>query len=84
MPTESPITIVMYCRSWCPDCARARAWLDARGIEYVEVDVDHDLTARSAAEQLNEGRLHTPTFVLGDGVCVDFRPDVLIELLGLE
>lgn len=75
--------LVMYCRKWCPDCARARRWLDERGIPYVEIDVDDDLDARGHAESLNEGRLHTPTFELGNQTCVDFRPATLEELLRL-
>lgn len=75
--------LVMYCRSWCPDCRRARAWLDERGVPYAEIDVDDDDGARELAASLNEGLLHTPTFVLGEGVCVDFRPDRLAEMLDM-
>jgi mycoredoxin len=81
-PGDSP-ALVMYCRSWCGDCARARAWLDEHGIAYTEVDVDDDDSARSHAAGLNDGRLHTPTFTMGDGVCVDFRPEKLKDLLGM-
>ena len=76
--------LVMYCRSWCPDCRRAREWLDEHGIPYVEVDVDDDYDARAYAADINEGRLHTPTFEIGKDTCVDFRPERLSELLGLE
>jgi glutaredoxin len=76
--------VVMYCRSWCGDCARARTWLASHGIPYVEVDVESDPDARARAAAHNEGRLHTPTFEIGDGVCVDFRPERLCELLGIE
>ncbi len=76
--------LVMYCRSWCPDCARARAWLEAHDVPYVEVDVDEDRHARTHAESLNEGRLHTPTFCFGDGVCVDFRVERLKDLLDMD
>jgi len=75
--------LVVYCRSWCPDCRRAKAWLAEHGIPYVEIDVDEDAAARERAAALNEGRLHTPTFELGDGVCVDFRPERIRELLDL-
>lgn len=84
--TEEPVALsglVMYCRSWCPDCRRARAWLDERGVAYVEVDVDRDPEARDRAAALNEGRLHTPTFVIGGDVCVDFRPERLTELIDM-
>lgn len=76
--------LVMYCRQWCSDCRRAREWLDSHGIAYREIDVSLDENAREHAAGLNEGRLHTPTFVLGDGVCVDFKPDRLSELLGIR
>ena len=76
--------LVMYCRRWCGDCARARRWLDERGIDYVEVDVEDDRDAHARAASLNEGRLHTPTFECGTEICVDFRPDRLCEILGIE
>ena len=81
---DNPVEVVMYCRTWCGDCARARRWLDDHGIAYTEIDVEADPTARERAASHNEGRLHTPTFEIGDGVCVDFHPDRLTELLGLE
>lgn len=76
--------VIMYCRSWCGDCARARRWLESHDIPYVEIDVEKDADARQRAEAHNFGRLHTPTFEIGEGVCVDFRPDTLKELLGLD
>ncbi|NTW28285.1 MAG: glutaredoxin family protein [Coriobacteriia bacterium] len=75
--------VVMYCRTWCGDCSRARRWLEARGIDYIEIDVESDPGAHARAAAHNEGRLHTPTFEIGDGVCVDFHPDKLERLLGL-
>lgn len=76
--------LIVYCRKWCGDCMRAKRWLEERGIAYTEVDVDDDDEARDLAAGLNGGRLHTPTFVCDAGVCVDFRPDRLCELLGVE
>ena len=76
--------VVMYCRPWCGDCARARTWLDRHDIPYTEVDVEADPNARERAASHNDGRLHTPTFEIGSGVCVDFHPDKLCELLGIE
>lgn len=76
--------LTVYCRPWCGDCMRAKQWLAEKGIDYVEVDVESDEEARAYAAALNDGRLHTPTFVCDAGVCVDFRPDRLCELLGIE
>ena len=75
--------LVVYCRSWCPDCRRAKSWLESHNIPYVEIDVDDDPIARERAASLNEGRLHTPTFEHGDEFCIDFHPDRVKELLDL-
>ncbi len=80
---EQAVGVVMYCRTWCGDCMRARAWLEQHGIPYVEIDVDEDDDARTRAASHNSGSLHTPTFEIADDVCVDFRPERLRELLGL-
>lgn len=76
--------LVMYCRQWCPDCRRAREWLDARGVSYIEIDVEADEFGRLRAAALNDGRLHTPTFERLGRSCVDFLPDRLEALLGQE
>lgn len=75
--------LIVYCRSWCPDCHRAKAWLEQHGIPYVEIDVDADDAARQRAAAFNDGRLHTPTFEKGEGHCIDFKPDRIKELLDL-
>jgi len=81
--TEAP-RVIMYCRSWCGDCRRARVWLEANNIPFAEVDVERDREAHERAAGHNAGNLHTPTFEIGDDVCVDFRPDVLKRLLKIE
>ena len=73
--------LIVYCRSWCGDCRRAKAWLQENGIDYVEIDVDDDAAARQRAAGHNDGRLHTPTFELGDEVCIDFRPQRVLDML---
>lgn len=83
MTAQTP-ALTVYCRTWCPDCRRALAWLDDQHIDYIEVDVDSDADARARAAAHNLGDLHTPTFELGEEVCIDFRPERLKELLGLE
>jgi mycoredoxin len=83
MGEETP-QVIMYCRSWCGDCRRARAWLQEHDIPFTERDVEEDPDAHTRAASHNEGRLHTPTFEIGDGVCVDFHPEKIKELLGIE
>lgn len=76
--------VVMYCRSWCGDCRRAREWLRANEVPYIELDVEEDGAAHARAAGYNEGRLHTPTFEIGAEICVDFRPERLRMLLGIK
>lgn len=82
-PGVDPDALLVYCTPWCPDCMRARRWLQAQNIPYVEVDVSVDSAARAHAAALNEGRLHTPTFECRGRVVVDFTDEALVrDLLG--
>lgn len=75
--------LYVYCTPWCPDCMRARRWLDENGIPYVEVDVSVDMDARERAAAFNAGRLHTPTFECRGRAVVDFDDEALVrDLLG--
>lgn len=76
--------VVMYCTPYCADCRDARKWFEQHSIEYMEIDVSKDRVARERAAAHNEGRLHTPTFEIGSEVCVDFRPERLKDLLGVD
>ena len=39
------MNVQLYATSWCPECRRARQFLDKHGIQYTEIDVDADLAA---------------------------------------
>jgi glutaredoxin len=81
-PDADDTRVVMYCRSWCGDCMRAKRWLDANGIDYEEIDIelvpDAADTVRSIA-----GKIITPTFEIGDETCVNFDEPKLRRLLGV-
>ena len=79
---DEPGALYVYCTPWCPDCMRARTWLHANGIPYVEVDVSVDTSARERAAALNEGRLHTPTFECRGQVVVDFDEARVRDIIG--
>ena len=34
------MNVQLYVTSWCPDCRRARQFLDANGVAYTETDID--------------------------------------------
>ena len=57
--------LVMYATSWCADCARARRFLRAHGVEWREVDVDRDAEADARVQRLNRGARLLPVLVIG-------------------
>ncbi len=70
--------IVLYCTRWCKDCRKAKAWLDERGLAYVEVDIDYNLAARARVRKWANGFLITPVIDWGGTIILDF------DLLKLE
>lgn len=74
--------IVMYCSQWCADCRRARAWLQERNLDFVEVDLNAVPGAAAQVRQWANGSLVTPTFDIDGTIVVDFDVEKLEELLG--
>ena len=60
--------LIMYTTGWCGDCRAAKSALEARGIPFVEVDLDADPGAAARVESLNGGRRSVPTLVRGGAV----------------
>lgn len=75
--------VVMYCTAWCPDCKRAREWLDARRIAYRVVDIMATPGAADQVRQWTGGSLVTPTFDIDGQIVVDFDEAALRATLGL-
>ncbi len=59
--------IIMYSTSWCPDCQRARRFLDERQVPYLDVDIEEDADAMTLVKKLNHGNRSVPTIVFPDG-----------------
>jgi glutaredoxin len=79
--------VVMYCTSWCPACRRARRFLEERGVEFTEIDINAYPEAKARLRELTGGTLTTPTFDVRGEVIVDFRMDQqqrLKEVLDVE
>ena len=72
--------VQMYGVSWCGDCRAARKFLDSHGVEYTEIDVDHDRAAsaelvrhvgkRAIPQLVIDGEWFQP-YVPGRGLLVD-------------
>lgn len=59
--------ITIYGTAWCPDCIRAKAFLDQQGILYTWVDVEQDETALHLVLEKNGGLRVVPTIFFPDG-----------------
>jgi glutaredoxin len=71
--------IVMYCTSWCPACRRARAWFNARNLNYIEIDIDNNPAASAQVKKWNNGNRSTPTFDIDGTIFNDFDERKLTE-----
>lgn len=59
--------ITVFGADWCPDCRRAKAVLDAAGVEYDAIDLEADVAAAARAEAIS-GQRHIPVVVFPDDV----------------
>ena len=73
--------IVLYCTSWCPDCRRARNWLKANNLDYVEVDIDTNPAASELVKKWNNGKRVMPTFDIGGVIIPNFDEPKLADAL---
>jgi len=73
-------SLQLYVKTWCPWCVRAKAFLDAEGYRYEEIDVEANREDYATMTRISGQRL-TPTLVVGDKVLPDFGPEELVEFL---
>ena len=57
--------IKVYSGNLCPYCNAAKKLLDSKGVSYVEINVDTDVSKREEMEQLSQ-RTSVPQIFIGD------------------
>lgn len=57
--------VTIYSTSWCPSCVSAKAFFDAKGVAYTEIDVELWDDPRGKLEEII-GRRSVPQIVIGD------------------
>lgn len=62
--------ITVYTSSTCPYCTLAKEYLDDKGVEYTEKNVQEDQEARK--ELMNSGHMGVPVVVIDDEEIVGF------------
>jgi len=77
--------VVMYMTRHCPVCHRARAWLNERGVAYVERDIETDRAAagelRQKAARQGVNASGVPVFEVGGRLLPGFDPAALSRML---
>jgi mycoredoxin len=58
--------IIMYSTTWCPDCRRVKSFLNDRGVEFREINIEDDPDAEDLVLRVNNGRRKVPTLQVGD------------------
>ena len=60
----------MYSTVWCGYCQRLKAQMAREGIEFTEIDIEHDPEAAAFVESVNGGNQTVPTVVFDDGTAM--------------
>ncbi|MBC6994538.1 FAD-dependent oxidoreductase [Neolewinella lacunae] len=79
-----PDQLKLYGADWCPDCRRAKAYLDQHGIDYQFIDVDLDKKATALVEKINSGKRIIPTLTLHGKSYTNPDNAALDEILGIN
>ncbi|WP_111707404.1 FAD-dependent oxidoreductase [Lutibacter citreus] len=56
--------IKLYGADWCPDCRRAKSFLNDNNIEFTFIDVDLNKEATLRVEKINNGKRIIPTVII--------------------
>ena len=76
--------IDLYGADWCPDCRRAKAYLQNNGINYRHIEVDKYEWASEKVIQINKGKRIIPTILINDVPYTNPNNAVLKEVLKIE
>ena len=77
-------TIKLYGADWCPDCRRAKSFLNDNNIEYDFIDVDLDKEATKKVESINNGKRIIPTLIINGKSYTNPDNQKLASVLGIN
>lgn len=75
--------VLLYGADWCPDCVRAKSYLDNNEINYLFIDVDKYDWATQLVESINKGKRIIPTILINDVPYTNPDNSVLKEVLNI-
>jgi glutaredoxin 3 len=66
MPAMADEAVVMYAKSWCPYCDRARALLTRKGVKFREIDIEAQPEQREEMIRRSGGQYTVPQIFVGE------------------
>ncbi len=77
--------ILLYGALWCPDCKRAKKFLNEQRIPYSWIDIEQHPEAQQIVQGYNDGKQIIPTIIFPDGqILVEPTNAQLAKTLGLQ
>lgn len=76
--------LILFGADWCPDCRRAKSYLNDNGIKYQFIDVDKHDWATNKVESINNGKRIIPTIILNEVPYTNPNNAKLKELLNID
>lgn len=76
--------VIVYGADWCPDCQRAKSYLQDKGINYQFIDVDQNKWAADKVEEINKGKRIIPTIFINEESYTNPNNAILQDALGLD
>ena len=76
--------LVLYGADWCPDCKRAKNFLDDNAVNYQFIDVDKHKWATDKVESINNGKRIIPTVLIDEKPFTNPNNDVLRKILKID
>ena len=64
----APVT--MYTTDWCGYCVRLKKLMQRDGIDFAEVNIEHDAAAADLVMRANGGNRTVPTLLFADGTAL--------------
>jgi len=76
--------IFLYGADWCPDCRRAKAYLNDNNMDFTFIDVDLDKDATAKVEAINNGKRIIPTIIINNKSFTNPDNVELASVLGIN
>lgn len=76
--------VQLYGADWCPDCRRAKRYLQDNGVNYQFIDVDEHDWATKKVEEINKGKRIIPTVLIDNESYTNPDNAKLKELLKID